>query len=336
MRQQQGASRIVSVGYWLPNTVVKTSEMLDEARIERFGVTNNYIADTMGIREVRHAAHNQNPSDLAIAAAERALVQADVNPDEIDLIIFCGIEGDYAEPSTAHIVQAALGLSAVCFDISNACMGFTSGLQIANDMIKGGSVRYALVCTGERTSRVSKGVIKELQKTPLKSVFKEKVGMLSVGDAGGAVIVGPADRASRIIRFLTVTDSKLADLCYYRIARDVVKGRMAMGKICAAMLRTHEYIYRNGNYDKLFPIKKVDCIITHQVGLRAWERFAKIFSCPQGKLTKTFDTLGNLTTATLPVNLSLALKTGKVRKNSKILAAMAGSGISNCQMSIQL
>lgn len=336
MREQQGASRIVSVGYYLPETRVRTAEMLDAARASRFGVTNNFIEDTMGIREVRHAASDQRPSDLAVAAAEQALAKTDINPDEIDLIIFCGIEGDYAEPSTAHIVQAALGLSGICFDVSNACLGFMSGMQIANDMIKGGSVRHALVCTGEKTSNLSNCVIDEFRTHSCSETFEKKLGFLSVGDGGGAIILGKKTSDDGIISIHTASEGQFSSLCHFKYKNNIAVGQMIMGRICSLTAKLHLSVYKTALESLSWDPSDISCLITHQVGLRPYKLASKAFCVGLEKMTKTFDLLGNLTTATFPVNLAIAQEHGTLNKSDNIFAAMSGSGISVSHIGLRL
>ena len=89
------------------------------------------------------------PSDLAIPAAQQAIEQLkELNPDHIDSVYFCGIETDYAEPATVHVIQKSLGLRArMSMDISNACYGFVNGIETAIKDIKAGEARYSLVVT---------------------------------------------------------------------------------------------------------------------------------------------------------------------------------------------
>ena len=110
----------------------------------------------MGIVERRMAPVNSKPSDLAIPAAKNAIDSAEPGiAEDIDLVIFCGIERDQPEPATAHIIQDKLGLnSRYAFDMANACFGFVDAMQVAASYIKCGIVKYALIITGEVPSKV--------------------------------------------------------------------------------------------------------------------------------------------------------------------------------------
>lgn len=326
--QQLGSSRIVSVGKYLPETRVRPKEMVEEIGAHRFGLENNIVENTMGILEMRHSASDEKPSDLAIAASEMALHDSGVNPDYIDLIIFCGIEGDYAEPSTAHYIQHKLGLKGICFDVSNACLGFATGMQIANDMIANGSVRYALVCTGERPSVVSKAVIRQMRECRCKYTFKRKVGMLSVGDAGGAVLMGSKFNGAGFIKFSSTSLGRHADLCYYKMCESGVDGQMIMNRICSLTIDLHKKLYKQTISSLDWESESIDCMVTHQVGSKAFKILSEQFDIVDKKMTCTYPRLGNITSATLPVNLSLAEEKRNLSSGDMVYIALSGSGIS--------
>lgn len=323
------SSCILSTGYYLPASEIKTSDMLGEIGADRFGVESNYIEQSVGVERVRHSGYSQKPSDLAISACRSAIETASINVNLIDLIVFCGIEGDYTEPSTAHFIQSKLGLkSKICFDVQNACMGFMTGLQIADSMIASGAVRYALVCTGERPSIVSKSAIKELRKTSDIECFKNKIGMLTVGDAGGAMVVGPKNQGG-FMNFGVSSDGQYAKLCYYKPKNNgLVDGQMLMGRICAAVINAHKKLYWQTLDDSNWTPSDIDCLIMHQAGKRPFDTLTKAFSIDPVKAVRTYHCYGNMTSATFPVALGLAIEQGMVNKKSKIWAAMAGSGIS--------
>ena len=105
------------------------------------------MSEKMGIIERRVAPSDAKPSDLAIPAARKAIEAAtDIKPEEIDLVIFCGIERDQPEPATAHVIQDKLGLNArYALDIANACFGFVNAMEIATNYISCGIVKLSLI-----------------------------------------------------------------------------------------------------------------------------------------------------------------------------------------------
>lgn len=324
---------IYDIDYYLPHQIVKTADLMAETRPGRVGFTTDLISDLLGIREVRHAECRESPSTLAIRAAEKLFSRSLVRPEQIGLIIFCGIDRDYCEPSTAHFVQAAIGSNGICFDISNACLGFMSGIQVANAMIAQGTVEYALICTGERPSEVAKSVAKSLKCEHKRTIFWNKVGALTVGDAGAAAVIGPKTDMAGFIGMKVTSAGKLAKLCYYRWDdRHEIEGRMHMKEISNAILDAHRDLYPRALTAMDLDPGRIDCLITHQVGKRPWERYPEIMGVEQRKMTKTFDRLGNITSATFAVNYAQALENRRIHKGDLVFAAMAGSGLSVCQM----
>jgi 3-oxoacyl-[acyl-carrier-protein] synthase III len=324
---------IYDIDYYLPSQVVKTADLLAETQPDRVGFTTDLISDLLGIQEVRYAESPEMPSTLAIKAAEKLFSRSSIRPDQIGLIIFCGIDRDYCEPSTAHFVQAAIGSRAICFDISNACLGFMSGIQVANAMIADGTVEYALICTGERPSEVAKSVTKSLKSELKRTVFWNKVGGLTVGDAGAAAIIGPKTGKAGLVGMKVTSAGKLARLCYYRWNdRHEIDGRMHMKEISNAILDAHRDLYPQALAAMNLDPERINCLITHQVGKRPWERYPEIMGVDQLKMTKTFDLLGNITSATFAVNYAQALESKRIKKGDLVFAAMAGSGLSVCQM----
>lgn len=330
-------TRILSTGYYLPPEVVRTDDLMAEIRPERFDLPASYLRDNVGVETVRHC--DLAPSELAARAAKQALQQSGVRPDDIGMIIFCGIEGDHVEPATAMTVQAKLGLKApICFDLSNACQGFMSGLQVANDMIAMGRAKYALVCTGERPSRVSRAAVADLKKCRDLQRLKNRVGMLTVGDAGGAMILGRDhfSQESGIKGFATDSLGKHARLCWYKWSGARLDGEMVMGKICSLTIGLHKVVYRRALELLQWDASGIDCLITHQVGARPFQLLSEAFEVAKNRMTRTYHTLGNITSATLPVNLGLAIEAGQVKPGSRIFAGMSGSGITVCHMGLVL
>ncbi len=326
---------ISAIDYYLPNEVVKTRDMMAETKPERLGFSDTLIEEMVGIFELRHAADNEKPSTLATIAAQKALAKFQGNPDDIGMIIFCGIDRDYIEPSTAHIIQSNLGLkNAVCFDVTNACLGFMTGIQIAIPAILSGSSKHVLVCTGERSSDFSKNAIPQMLNNYDDQFFMNNVGTLTVGDAGVAAIISPSESELGIIGLNFASKGELAELCHYKYEQGVLQGIMRMKEICNAGLRLHKNMLPNTLNDIGKTTSDVDCLITHQVGKVAWEGFSRFFGIENQLMTKTFDTLGNITSATFGVNYALALEEGRIGKGDFVLAAMAGSGLTTCQVGI--
>lgn len=330
--QCNGHTKIKGIGAYLPKNIISSESLLEEVKSEKFGVPTSFISKQVGIEERRFCEDHEFPSDLAIKAAENALDNSDIKAKDIDLVIFCGIERDYCEPATAHRIQNALGINATCFDLANACHGFMNGISVADSMIATGSVNNALIVTGEKGSYVSKSTIRKLQKCNNVNDFRRWIGALTVGDAGGAMILGRKETSkSGVKKFVFQTDSSKNELCYYHYLADgEIDGQMLMRPISNAILRLHsEHInltYRTLGWEP----NEINKLVAHQVGWKPHVQLSEAAGVSMDKITTTIKNYGNLTSATIPVNLVL----NKPQKNDKVLLMGTGSGLSISQVGV--
>ena len=328
-----GYSAIYGIGGHLPSNTVRTSDVLSEINCERYGINSQFFEQTMGIYESRYSEPDQVPSDLAKLAAEPIIEESGVNPDHIDLIIFCGIDRDFAEPSTAHKVQEKLGIKqSIVFDISNACHGFMDGIMNADALIATGAARYALIVTGEQPSHVTRRLIERLKSDVSPDEFKLKVGGMATGDSGAAMLIGPKN-GKGIKMTQSCSRGEFSDLCYYKKTEDGIEGQLVMGPLSANAIKMHRTIYPDSMEYLHWNPEDIDHLVTHQVGNRLFERFSKIFNVNQAKMSKTFDKLGNLISATIPINLWMLQKQGLLT-NRQVFVAGSGSGLSISQWGI--
>jgi 3-oxoacyl-(acyl-carrier-protein) synthase III len=323
-------TKVMSVGSYLPKQRVTSDEIMQEIETEKkYGMPHDWMSAEMGIIERRMVSDNQWPSELAIKAANNALNSCpELDPDQIDAVIFCGIERDRPEPATAHLVQHALGLKANhVFDVANACFGFFDGLKLASSLIESGAVRYALIVTGEVTTKMSRVVAKQLKKGMPSEDAKHLWGMLSVGDAGGAMIVGPADNGdSGFMKFHQASKSQYSGLCHYNWKPNgEVEAHMNMGQIVARGLQLNKRIYRETLQELGW--SKVDWVVAHQTGDATFEHAMALHGINKHKIVKTYPKLGNITTATLPLSFQKLIDSGNLKTGDKVGGLFAGSGL---------
>ena len=321
--------QILGCGSHLPKDIVKSDDLFEEIKSEQqYGIAKDWMSKKMGILERRVSNYTTQPSQLAIPAASKAIKSANINPKKIGLIIFCGIEKDYSEPATAHNIQDQLGLNAkYVFDVSNACYGFIDSMMIASSFIQNNNIEYALVCTGEIPSKVLRRAVDGLREGLDIKRARNVIGALSVGDAGGAVILGKSiDNKSGFDLFNTISDSQHTQKCVYKIGEDgLPDGQMLMGPITNAIIKAHE----NMIDDTLLKLGWHDFnwMLSHQMGRKPFDRISNLRGVGKHKMIKTFDKLGNITSATFPVNFEKLSNSDKVRKGDRIGACFAGSGL---------
>lgn len=327
----QPRSKILSTGVYLPEQRVKSDDLFAEIKSEQqYNLPTNWMSATMGIDERRVAPSDAKPSDLAIPAARNALESLDgVNLQEIDLVIFCGIERDNPEPATAHVIQSKLGLNARhAFDIANACFGFVDGMQVAANYIACGITKYALVVTGEVPTKVAKAVVDMLKRGVDVKTVKTFIGALSVGDAGGAVILGRCDdnEKSGFELFNSITISELADKCHYKLKQDGgVDGHMMMNSLTLAFIKQHYKLLKSTLNELGW--SNFDWVLSHQIGQKPFEKLGEMNGFQANTMIKTLDKLGNITSATFPVNFHKLTTENEVKAGDRIGGCFAGSGI---------
>lgn len=324
-------AKTMSVGRYLPSQIVKSDDLFCEFDSEtNYEIPTNWMSKHMGIVERRMCRANALPSSLAEPAAREAIDSCnDLNPDQIDMVIFCGIERDQPEPATAHLIQKQLGLNAsFAFDVTNACFGFIDGLRIASNFISTGTIRYALIVTGEVPTKLVSSFIKQLKRGMSQPEARNVIGFLSVGDAGGAIVVGPATPCdpAGFKAFRTESSSAHAEKCFYKHTIDgEVEGQMLMASIVAHTLKLQKSIYdetiNEAGWDS------PDFLLTHQVGKKSFNEVANIGITPKDRMIKSYDRLGNITSATFPINHYELMNDSRIKSGDKVYGCYSGSGI---------
>ncbi len=329
--EMKGFLKITGVGAYLPSQIVTSDDLMREAQCNNFDVSSDFLRRFSGIEERRFANAEDNPSDLATHAAKMAIDHAGIDAKDIDQVLFCGIERDRAEPATAHTVADNLGIEgADCFDISNACHGIMSGLLSANGTIGIGAAENILICTGEKPSNVTYDILRQLKGSHDKALFKKLMGGLTVGDAGGALLVSRTqpEEGCKLMKFNSI--SKYRDYCYYKHTNAGVEFQMEMSKISNAVVQMHREMI-DDTYSKLGwtsdSIAKVYC---HQAGEKPHIKMAELARQPLNKAPITYKKLANLTSATIAVNMHL----NPPNYGDRVLIMGAGSGIAGSQVGL--
>ncbi len=336
--------QIVGFGAFLPNQIVKSGELMHEAKSEEFGIRESFLEKASGIVERRFSNDKESFSYLAGEASKQAILDAGIHPLDIDEIFFCGIDRDKPEPSTAHDIQEITGAwNARCQDISNACIGMINGLQNAMAYIKAGMAENILICTGEKPSIVTLDIIRQLKHTQSKANFKKLksaqskanfrklLGALTVGDAGGAFIVSGTTDGSGCQYIKFKSNSRHKDLCYYRHTSDGIEFEMKMEDISDAMVNMHAEMIDETYQSVGWAPDDIGKVFCHQVGMRPHRKMAQLSRTTTERVPKTYNNFGNLTSATFAVNMYL----NRPKKGEKVLLLGAGSGLTICQAAFQ-
>ena len=306
-------TRIIGTGSYLPERVVTNRDL------EKIVDTNDeWIVSRTGIRERHFAADDQNASDLALEACKRALHAAHVHADEIDLIIVATSTPDMVFPSTACILQDKLGIKhSVAFDLQAVCSGFVFGLATADQFIRGGSFKCALVVGTEVFSRILN--------------WQDRGTCVLFGDGAGAVVV-KASNAPGILTTHLHTDGSYRDmLCTPgTVENGKIRGNpvltMEGGAVYKFAVKAFEEVaWEALNANGMQP-SEIDWFICHQANRRIIMHAAKKLDLHDDKVVVTVDRHGNTSAASIPLALDVTVREGKIKAGDNVLMAALGGG----------
>ncbi|MBI4335481.1 MAG: ketoacyl-ACP synthase III [Candidatus Omnitrophica bacterium] len=312
----------LGVGFYVPSKVLKNSDL--EKMVE---TSDEWITTRTGIKERRIADENTATSDLAREAALRALKSAGLDPLDIGLIIVATITPDMPFPATACIVQDKIGAkNAACFDISAACSGFVYAIAIAEQFIKTGVYKNALVIGSEKLSSITD--------------WSDRNTCVLFGDGAGAAVLGRTDGSSGILSIYLGSDGS-----QYNILKLPAGGSRMPASHRTVDEKLH-YLRMEGSelFKRAVKImaeageraakaaglespQEIDCVIPHQANIRILNAVAKKIGIRQEKIYLNIERYGNMSSASTAVALAEAVETKKVRSGDVILLDAFGSGL---------
>jgi len=309
---------ITGCGSYLPDCVVTNDDLAS-----RVDTSDAWIVERTGIRERHIAAEDEATSDLALAAARRALKDAGLTANDIDLIIVATATPDLTFPATAALVQAGLGMTGgFAFDLQAVCSGFVYALATADNFIKAGQSQRALVIGAEVFSRILD--------------WSDRGTCVLFGDGAGAVVLeaaeGEGTSADRgVLTSHLHSDGRLKDLLFadggpattgtsgvVRMrGREVF--RHAVGKLSEVIEESLEAL-------SLSPLD-LDWIVPHQANQRILDGTARKMSIPTEKVVVTVDRHANTSAASIPLALDVAVKDGRIKRGDLLLLEAMGGGL---------
>lgn len=314
-------SSITGVGAYVPSRVLTNAEL--EKMVD---TTDEWITSRTGIKERRIAADNEYTSDLAAQAALRAMQDAGVTAEQIDLIIVATITPDMFFPSTACLVQAKIGAHrAAAFDLEAACSGFIYGLEIAQQFIMSRTYDTVLVIGAEKLSTIID--------------WKDRNTCVLFGDGAGAAILQNRERSHGLLTAVMGADghkssillmpgggsrcparveSVAARLHYLRMdGKDTYKNAVqAMHTAATEALRRCE-----------ITVADLKCIIPHQANQRIIEAVGERLGARPEQMFMNLQKVGNTSAASVGIALEEAVRTGRVQRGDLILLVVFGAGL---------
>lgn len=330
-----GHSRLISTGIYLPEQRVTSWAIMEKIDSKnRFGIPYDWLERATGIRERRVAPTDMKSSDMAVKAALEAMESGGIRPAEIDIIIYCGVLRDHIEPATAHVVQHKIGaINAVALDVSNACLGFMSGMHLMDSLIGTGQARRGLVVTGERGYHYTAKACQILYRVEDRQLFDDLCAGLTLGDAGAAVIMGPKlGPDTGFMGFMVESYGQFHELCFCGKNGEDTHLTTKISEIVRETAKFVPPMYSELMHEHLkWQSNELDKYITHQVGIKTTKRHAAELKISPSIIPITVDFLGNIISATIPVNINLLHRRKQLRFGAKLYLAGTGSGISLSQ-----
>ncbi|MCS6710788.1 3-oxoacyl-ACP synthase III [Brachybacterium sp. EF45031] len=317
----------------VPVTSDEIDEMLAPAR-RRLRLPKGVLQRVAGVYERRWWRDPENGWRQGIVlAAERALAHAGITRDQVGLIINASVSRQNLEPAVATSVHHALGLpiSAMDFDITNACLGFVNAMTMAAGMIDTGQIEYALVVGAEDVERVQRGTIERLNsKGATRADFNNQFASLTLGSGAAAAVLGPADRhpeGHRLVRTHARAGTEHHELCIGNMhdMRTDSEGLLENG---ISLIMDTWRAANEGGAD----LRSVDHCIPHQVSMVYTRNFAKISGVGMEKIPVTFPDWGNVAAEAVP--MTLAKHQPNIQRGDRVLLLGVGSGLNTAFMEV--
>ena len=311
-------SRIIATGSHLPQKIVtnfdliKTVDTSDEWIVERTGITQRHIA-----------AEDELTSDLAAAAAKKAIANSGLKAEEIEMIIVATTTPDLTVPATATTVQAKIGAkSAFAFDIQAVCSGFVFALTTADSFIKSGQVKNALVIGADKLSSIVN--------------WQDRNTCVLFGDGAGAVILQATEDQNPNEKRGIIASSLYSD----GTLNDILKtsGGVALNQKTGFIEMSGKEVFKHA-VDKMvksviatlakagLTTKDIDLLVPHQANLRILNAVATRLELPEEKVIVTVQKHANTSAASIPLALDHANSQGKIKDGDVVVLEALGGGL---------
>ena len=327
---------IEAVEYVLPSTVITSAAIEAELAdtLARMRIKPGLIEGLTGIRERRFWDTDQQASDVATPAAEKVLARSGIHRDALGCLISTSVSKDYIEPSVASLVHGNLGLSDLCinYDIGNACLGFVNAMASMGLMIEAGAIDYGMIVDGENSREVVEATIERLKRPDTRTEdFRDQFATLTLGSGAVAMIVCRRDLSTTghaVNGSVTRAATRHCRLCLGQ--RDYMTADASKVMIFGVDLAKQTWDLASATLPN-WSDAGIDAYMPHQVSQRNMQVLNEKLGLTPEKHHLNFPTLGNIGPAAVPICLSQAAETGRIRSGDHVGLMGIGSGL-NCSM----
>jgi len=304
-------SRIAGTGSYLPERILTNAEL--ERTID---TTDEWIFTRTGIRERHIIAKDQYTSDMALEASKKAIEAANIDIQSIDLIVLATTTPDRTFPSTACLLQQKLGIiNCPAFDLQAVCSGFVYALATADNFIKAGAAKCALVVGADAMSRITD--------------WTDRSNCILWGDGAGAVILQASDEQGILSTHLHA-NGNYADMLTVPQGVSNQEGSktilMEGNAVFKMAVNTLDAIVDDTLAANELEKSDVDWLVPHQANIRILQSTAKKLGMSMDRVVTTVDKHGNTSAASIPLALDVAVRDGRIKRGETILMEAFGGG----------
>lgn len=311
-------TKIKGTGSYVPSKVLTNDDLAKFVE-----TSDEWISSRTGIKE-RHISEGELTVDLAYEAAKRAIEDANIKTEDIDLLIVATVTPDYAFPGVGQLLQKKLGLNEImAFDINAACSGFLYALNIADKMVKSGAYKNALIIGAETLTRLTD--------------WSDRNTCVLFGDAAGALVLSTSEEDN----IKDVICGSISDDEGYLICKNPdlkvpevnaisqqdhihMNGREVFKFATRIMPKMINDLLERNEYNK----EDIDLFVAHQANERIIDKAARDIDVPMSKMFMNIQKYGNTSAASVPLALDEAIKEGKLQKGDLFITVAFGGGFS--------
>ncbi|MDY0441520.1 ketoacyl-ACP synthase III [Pasteurella multocida] len=306
-------SKILSTGSYLPKHIRTNADL--EKMVD---TSDEWISERTGIKERRIAEESETVATMGFEAAQNCLAVSPMDVNEIDLIVVATTSATHAFPSTACQIQKMLGIKdAIAFDVAAACSGFVYALTVADQFIRTGKVKKALVIGADLFSRALNP--------------EDRGTIILFGDGAGAVILEASEQAGIISTHLHATGESAEVLTLANQTRGIesdpayleMQGNATFKIAVRELANVVEETLEANQLDK----KDIDWLVPHQANLRIISATAKKLDMDMSQVVVTLDRNGNTSAGSIPSALDEAVRDGRIQRGQLLLLEAFGGGL---------
>jgi 3-oxoacyl-[acyl-carrier-protein] synthase-3 len=311
-------SQVAGCGAYLPDRIITNSELAD-----RLDTSDEWIRKRTGIGERRVAAPGELTSDLAYYAAQRALASAGMSGSDLDLLVLATATPDNTFPATAAKVQARLGMvRGAAFDVQAVCAGFIFALSVADNALRLGQARTAVVIGAETFSRILD--------------WEDRGTCVLFGDGAGALVLRAVSAASPGGRFVLSnhlhSDGRQYDILY-------VDGGPSSSRVTGFLRMQGREVFRHAVQHlsdvidealraNQLTAAEIDWLVPHQANSRIIDAMGRKLGLSPDKIVMTIEQHANTSAASIPLALEAAVEDGRIKPGHLVLMEALGGGLS--------